>query len=115
MRLRRGAGTPGLDGMDKRRFQAHLDHHLERLVLSENVQAMNPDWAPFMKDPKSDAPAGSARKVGKRDGVVTLPNRGVTNPRRLIHQAAAAASRHVCIADALKARCVLAEVRWRWT
>jgi Mg2+-importing ATPase len=51
----------------------------------------------------------------KWDGVVTLPNRGVTNPRRLIHQAAAAASRHVCIADALKARCVLAEVRWRWT
>jgi hypothetical protein len=30
-------------------------------------------------------------------------------------QAAAAASRHVCIADALKTRCVLAEVRWRWT
>jgi hypothetical protein len=30
-------------------------------------------------------------------------------------QAVATASRHVCIADALKARCVLAEVRWRWT
>src|ERR1019366_6173839 len=27
----RGAGTPGLDGMDKRRLGAHLDHHLERL------------------------------------------------------------------------------------
>lgn len=27
----RGAGTPGLDGMDKRRLEAHLDHHLERL------------------------------------------------------------------------------------
>jgi hypothetical protein len=24
-------------------------------------------------------------------------------------------SRHACMADALKARCVLAEVRWRWT
>ena len=29
--------------------------------------------------------------------------------------AAATTSRHVCRADALKARCVLAEVRWRWT
>jgi hypothetical protein len=29
--------------------------------------------------------------------------------------AAATTSSHVCIADALKARCVLAEVRWRWT
>jgi hypothetical protein len=38
----------------------------------------------------------------------------VTN--RLARQAHAAAttSRHVCIADALKARCVLADVRWRW-
>ena len=35
----------------------------------------------------------------------------------LVRQAHAAAttSFHVCIADALKARCVLAEVRWRWT
>ena len=30
-------------------------------------------------------------------------------------QAAAVTSRHVCVADARKARCVLAEVRWRWT
>ena len=29
--------------------------------------------------------------------------------------AAATTSRHVSVADALKARCVLAEVRWRWT
>jgi hypothetical protein len=29
--------------------------------------------------------------------------------------AAATTSCHVCMADALKARCVLAEVRWRWT
>jgi hypothetical protein len=29
--------------------------------------------------------------------------------------AAETTSRHVSIADALKARCVLAEVRWRWT
>jgi hypothetical protein len=28
---------------------------------------------------------------------------------------AATTSRHVCRADVLKARCVLAEVRWRWT
>src|ERR1700730_15486396 len=33
---------------------------------------------------------------------------------RQLH-AAATTSRHVCRADALKARCVLAEVRWRWT
>ena len=30
-------------------------------------------------------------------------------------RAAATTSRHVCIAVALKARCVFAEVRWRWT
>jgi hypothetical protein len=29
--------------------------------------------------------------------------------------AAVATSRHVCTADARKARCVLADVRWRWT
>src|ERR1700736_5358565 len=29
--------------------------------------------------------------------------------------AATTISRHVCRADALKDRCVLAEVRWRWT
>src|SRR5580704_4501730 len=29
--------------------------------------------------------------------------------------AAATTSCHVCMADALKTRCVLAEVRWRWT
>ena len=35
-------------------------------------------------------------------------------PARQVH-AAATTSRHVRRADALKARCVLAEVRWRWT
>ena len=30
-------------------------------------------------------------------------------------QATATAARHVFIADTRKARCVLAEVRWRWT
>ena len=30
----RGSGTPGLDGLDKRRLEAHLDHHLERLRLT---------------------------------------------------------------------------------
>jgi hypothetical protein len=30
-------------------------------------------------------------------------------------QATATAARHMFIADARKARCVLAEVRWRWT
>ena len=33
----------------------------------------------------------------------------------LTEVAHAAASRHVCRADALEDRCVLAEVRWRWT
>src|ERR1019366_9334385 len=31
------------------------------------------------------------------------------------NHAAATTSRHVCMAAALKARCVLADVRWRWT
>jgi hypothetical protein len=35
---------------------------------------------------------------------------------RLEHfQAIATAARHMSIADARKARCVLADVRWRWT
>ena len=37
----------------------------------------------------------------------------VTNAGRFIDRAAATASRQVCMADDLKARCVLAEVRWR--
>ena len=31
------------------------------------------------------------------------------------NHAAATTSCHACMADALKARCVLADVRWRWT
>ena len=32
-----------------------------------------------------------------------------------VAHAAATTSRHACMAEALKARCVLVEVRWRWT
>jgi hypothetical protein len=32
-----------------------------------------------------------------------------------VAHAAGTTSRHACMADALKARCVLADVRWRWT
>ena len=39
----------------------------------------------------------------------------VTNLLARQAHAAVTTSRHVCTADALKARCVLAEVRWRWT
>ena len=39
----------------------------------------------------------------------------VTNLLARQAHAAATTSRHVCMADARKARCVLAEVRWRWT
>ena len=48
-------------------------------------------------------------------GVVTLPNQVRNSFRVRNASAAATASRHVFIAVALKARCVLAEVRWRWT
>ena len=48
-------------------------------------------------------------------GVVTLPNRVRNSFGSVMHHAAATASRHVLIAAALKARCVLAEARWRWT
>jgi hypothetical protein len=49
-------------------------------------------------------------------GVVTLLKigRGTVGIRSNSH-AAATTSRHACMADALKARCVLADVRWRWT
>jgi hypothetical protein len=39
----------------------------------------------------------------------------VTNLLARQTHAAVTTSRHVSMADALKARCVLAEVRWRWT
>ena len=49
------------------------------------------------------------------EGVVTLSKEERKKPDLVLTHAAATASRHVCIADALKARCVRAEVRWRWT
>ena len=45
----------------------------------------------------------------RHDGFVALPNRALA---RRPH-AAATTSRHACMAEARKARCVLAEVRWR--
>ena len=48
-------------------------------------------------------------------GFVTLPNSRRNKPQTFDLSSAAAASRQVCMADDLKARCVLAEVRWRWT
>ena len=39
----------------------------------------------------------------------------VTNLLARQAHAVATTSRHVCMADSLKSRCVLAEVRWRWT
>ena len=49
-------------------------------------------------------------------GFVTLLKieRGVFGLHSYNH-AAATTSRQVCMAEALKARCVLAEMRWRWT
>ena len=48
-------------------------------------------------------------------GVVTLSKKNA----RILHlehfQATATAARHISIADARKARCVLVEMRWRWT
>ena len=49
-------------------------------------------------------------------GVVTLLKigRSIVGIRSNSH-AAATTSRHSCMAEALNARCVLADVRWRWT
>jgi hypothetical protein len=49
------------------------------------------------------------------DGVVTLLKIGHSTVGIRSNSHAAATSRHACMADALKARCVLADVRWRWT
>ena len=51
-----------------------------------------------------------------RTGFVTLLKigRGFVGIRSNDH-AVATTSRHVCIAETRKARCVLAETRWRWT
>jgi hypothetical protein len=49
-------------------------------------------------------------------GFVTLLKNGCGFVGTLSYNhAAATTSRHVCRADALKSRCVLAVVRWRWT
>ena len=48
-------------------------------------------------------------------GSVKLTNLGRSKPSGMLDYAATTTSRHVCMADARKARCVLAEVRWRWT
>jgi hypothetical protein len=92
---------------------------LQRLSKDELIdlvlQLQRPDKTSRTSSKPPSTDKKEKREHARPGGVVTLPNRGVTNPRRLIHQAAAAASRHVCVADALKARCVLAEVRWRWT
>jgi IS30 family transposase len=64
----------------------------------------------------------SAREIGRRlgvarstiqDGVVTLSNDRREASRSRGPQIAAAATRHVSIAEARKARCVRAEMRWR--
>ena len=49
------------------------------------------------------------------NGTVTLSEFACDGHFTSRYHAAATTSCHVCIADALKARCVLAEVRWRWT
>jgi hypothetical protein len=57
-----------------------------------------------------------APRPGLFIGIVTLRNGRRGNAGQIsLAQAAAVTSRHVCVADARKARCVLAEVRWRWT
>jgi hypothetical protein len=48
-------------------------------------------------------------------GSVTLPNRSHHKSSARPAHATATTLRHVCSADALKARCILAEVRWHWT
>src|SRR5580704_10382785 len=65
---------------------------------------------------KFACPSGRAYRPSPHGGVVTLLKIGcsIVGIRSNSH-AAATTSRHACMADALKARCVLAEVRWRWT
>jgi myosin-crossreactive antigen len=57
----------------------------------------------------------SSMGFDNRDGTVTLPTRARNKSAGMLGSTAATTSRHVCIAVALKARCVVAEVRWRWT
>jgi hypothetical protein len=57
-----------------------------------------------------------AAALERGEGVVTLLKigRSIVGIRGNSH-AAATTSRHGCMAEALKARCVLADVGWRWT
>ena len=62
--------------------------------------------------------AARRRALAKVSILTALSRYRMNNARDLrlaYFQATATAARHMFIADARKARCVLAEVRWRWT
>ena len=56
-----------------------------------------------------------SQAISVRSGTVTLSEIACDGRFTSRYHAAATTSRHACMAEALKARCVLAEVRWRWT
>jgi hypothetical protein len=57
----------------------------------------------------------SGDHVSPIEGVVTLSKEECEKLPLVYFQATATAARHMIIADERKVRCVLAEVRWRWT
>src|SRR6476659_9581773 len=56
-----GASTPGLDGMDKRRLAAHLEHHLERLRVALLDGSYRPTPVKRIHIPKAN---GKLRPLG---------------------------------------------------
>jgi hypothetical protein len=59
--------------------------------------------------------SGELASTNPTTGAVTLLKEEREKSALAYFQAAATAARHVSIAAARKARCVGAEVRWRWT
>ena len=55
------------------------------------------------------------RRERKMQALSRYRMKSAIDPRLAFFQATATAARHMFIADARKARCVLAEMRWRWT
>ena len=74
------------------------------------------DRGPFVAGRVIDVTPAGARALGFSGlGIVTLMNDIRDNSCTQSRHAAAVTSRQVCIAEARNARCVLAEIRWRWT
>src|SRR5208337_823581 len=82
---------------------------------SKDARSSSPTCCASCRERRDTHGSSTSCRSTSREALSHYQIERVTN--LLAHQthAAVTTSRHVSMADALKARCVLAEVRWRWT